>query len=59
MGKWLAVLAAFGTVVFTASLTRKNNMNWNKMMKRTMKMMSNGNMRRIVKRGRKMIARWT
>lgn len=58
MGKWLAVLAALGTVIFTALWSQRNKINWNKMINQSMNMMDNRNVKRMFKRGRKMLARW-
>lgn len=58
MGKWLAVLAAVGTVVLTTTMTKRKNSSWDKILNRSMNMMQNRNLRRMVKRSRKMLARW-
>lgn len=60
LGKFLGIVAAIGGIMMFAFYRRNGRkIRWNKIWNRSMNMMSTRNMRFLMKRGRRMMQRWT
>ncbi len=62
MGKWVGILAVGGAMAFAATMMNRRtgrNMNWNKMWSQSRAILGNNNVRRAMKKGRRMVRSWT